>query len=203
MAILSLTSYGRSDGEFIITLSLKNRTKARLKYLDPPTTYSPLETLNLLQSLYPYYYYRKLLGGEDFGDRNVYILLPNPGILLIDTISPLDGLKRQSAQKRRMARAIKSSGLVIDESECMEVDNACSSQSDAKLDEEQLKAEVRSIYGALCLLPCQLPSAMSALHRPASDYSMMTLLYETVPVFEDAWIECLGDLGRYRYVITT
>ncbi|KAJ0103746.1 telomerase-binding protein est1a [Diaporthe amygdali] len=32
-------------------------------------------------------------------------------------------------------------------------------------------------------------------------YSMMTLLYETVPNFEDTWIECLGDLGRYRMAI--
>jgi len=27
---------------------------------------------------------------------------------------------------------------------------------------------------------------------------MMALLYETVPTFEDTWIECFGDLGRYR-----
>ena len=32
-------------------------------------------------------------------------------------------------------------------------------------------------------------------------YSMMALLYETVPAFEDMWIECLGDLGRYRMAI--
>ena len=32
-------------------------------------------------------------------------------------------------------------------------------------------------------------------------YSMMTLLLETVPAFEDTWIECLGDLGRYRMAI--
>ncbi|MCJ1405751.1 hypothetical protein MMC11_008981, partial [Xylographa trunciseda] len=32
-------------------------------------------------------------------------------------------------------------------------------------------------------------------------YSMMALLYETVPTFEDTWIECLGDLGRYRMAI--
>ncbi|KAH6976798.1 hypothetical protein EDB80DRAFT_757446 [Ilyonectria destructans] len=30
---------------------------------------------------------------------------------------------------------------------------------------------------------------------------MTALLYETVPAFEDTWIECLGDLGRYRMVI--
>ena len=30
-------------------------------------------------------------------------------------------------------------------------------------------------------------------------YSMMSLLYETVPAFEDTWVECLGDLSRYRY----
>lgn len=32
-------------------------------------------------------------------------------------------------------------------------------------------------------------------------YAMMTLLLETVPAFEDTWIECLGDLGRYRMAI--
>ena len=30
---------------------------------------------------------------------------------------------------------------------------------------------------------------------------MMALLYETVPAFEDTWMECLGDLGRYRMAI--
>ncbi|KAK0891340.1 hypothetical protein LTR91_024453 [Friedmanniomyces endolithicus] len=29
-------------------------------------------------------------------------------------------------------------------------------------------------------------------------YQMMMLFYETVPVFSDTWIECLGDLARYR-----
>jgi len=28
-------------------------------------------------------------------------------------------------------------------------------------------------------------------------YPLMALLYEAVPTFEDAWTECLGDLGRY------
>ncbi|OSS48215.1 hypothetical protein B5807_07842 [Epicoccum nigrum] len=32
-------------------------------------------------------------------------------------------------------------------------------------------------------------------------YQMMALLYETVPAFEDTWIECLGDLGRYRMAV--
>ena len=32
-------------------------------------------------------------------------------------------------------------------------------------------------------------------------YRMMSLLYETVPAFESTWIECLGDLGRYRMAI--
>ncbi|KAL8993607.1 MAG: hypothetical protein Q9169_006221 [Polycauliona sp. 2 TL-2023] len=32
-------------------------------------------------------------------------------------------------------------------------------------------------------------------------YSMMALLYETVTAFEDTWIECLGDLARYRMVM--
>jgi hypothetical protein len=32
-------------------------------------------------------------------------------------------------------------------------------------------------------------------------YSMMALLMESVPSFEEAWIECLGDLARYRMAI--
>ncbi|KAF7588023.1 hypothetical protein BBP40_006402 [Aspergillus hancockii] len=32
-------------------------------------------------------------------------------------------------------------------------------------------------------------------------YSMLTLLLETVPAFEETWIECLGDLSRYGVVI--
>lgn len=32
-------------------------------------------------------------------------------------------------------------------------------------------------------------------------YSMMALLMESVPGFEETWIECLGDLARYWMVI--
>jgi Est1 DNA/RNA binding domain len=32
-------------------------------------------------------------------------------------------------------------------------------------------------------------------------YSMMALLKESVPAFEDTWIKCLGDLARYRMAI--
>ena len=32
-------------------------------------------------------------------------------------------------------------------------------------------------------------------------YSMMALLYETVSNFEDTWVECLGDLKRYRMAV--
>ncbi|KAK4894523.1 hypothetical protein LTR49_028377 [Elasticomyces elasticus] len=47
--------------------------------------------------------------------------------------------------------------------------------------------------------------------RPASEeymlsfiylaYQMMSLLRETAPIFLDTWIECLGDLARYRMAI--
>lgn len=30
---------------------------------------------------------------------------------------------------------------------------------------------------------------------------MMALLLETVPIFSDTWIDCLGDLSRYRLAI--
>ncbi|CAK7206331.1 hypothetical protein SEUCBS139899_009120 [Sporothrix eucalyptigena] len=32
-------------------------------------------------------------------------------------------------------------------------------------------------------------------------YSIIALLYETVRAFEDTWVECLGDLSRYRMAI--
>jgi hypothetical protein len=32
-------------------------------------------------------------------------------------------------------------------------------------------------------------------------YQMMSLLLETVPSFEETWIECLGDLSRYRMAV--
>lgn len=32
-------------------------------------------------------------------------------------------------------------------------------------------------------------------------YRMITFLLGTVLVFEDTWIECLGDLGSYRMAI--
>jgi len=32
-------------------------------------------------------------------------------------------------------------------------------------------------------------------------YGLMALLYETVTAFEDTWVECLGDLARYRMAI--
>ncbi len=44
-------------------------------------------------------------------------------------------------------------------------------------------------------LPASLEHMLSFIYLA---YSMMALLFETVPTFEDTWIECLGDLGRYR-----
>jgi hypothetical protein len=47
-------------------------------------------------------------------------------------------------------------------------------------------------------LPASLEHMMTFIYL---SYSMMALLCETVPAFEDTWIECLGDLGRYRMAI--
>ncbi|RYP29533.1 hypothetical protein DL766_005337 [Monosporascus sp. MC13-8B] len=134
-------------------------------------------------------------------------------------------------------------GLVMVESKCIEVDNAQSSQNDAKLNDEQWQA-LTALHRTLLhehhdfFLASQHPSASPALRRLASKYamparmwrhgihsflellrhrlpaslehmltfiylaySMMALLFETVPAFEDTWIECLGDLGRYRMAI--
>ena len=58
------------------------------------------------------------------------------------------------------------------------------------------------IHSFLELLRNRLPDSLD--HMLAFiylAYSMMTLLFETVPAFEETWIECLGDLGRYRMAI--
>ena len=58
------------------------------------------------------------------------------------------------------------------------------------------------IHSFLELLRHQLPASLDyMLAFIYLAYSMIALLYETVPAFEDTWIECLGDLGRYRMAI--
>ena len=55
------------------------------------------------------------------------------------------------------------------------------------------------IHSFLELLRNSLPASLDyMLAFIYLAYLMMTLLLETVPAFEDTWIECLGDLGRYR-----
>ncbi|KAF5512568.1 EST/SMG-like protein 1 [Colletotrichum aenigma] len=58
------------------------------------------------------------------------------------------------------------------------------------------------IHSFLELLRHRLPSSMDhMLHFIYLAYSIIALLYETVPIFEDTWVEYLGDLGRYRMAI--
>ncbi|KDN65893.1 hypothetical protein CSUB01_11167, partial [Colletotrichum sublineola] len=58
------------------------------------------------------------------------------------------------------------------------------------------------IHSFLELLRHRLPASLEhMLTFIYLAYSMMALLYETVPTFKDTWIECLGDLGRYRMAI--
>lgn len=58
------------------------------------------------------------------------------------------------------------------------------------------------IHSFLELLRHRLPESLDyMLAFIYLAYQMMALLYETVPAFEDTWIECLGDLGRYRMAI--
>jgi hypothetical protein len=58
------------------------------------------------------------------------------------------------------------------------------------------------IHSFLELLRHRLPASLEhMLTFIYLAYSMMALLYETVPAFKDTWIECLGDLGRYRMAI--
>jgi hypothetical protein len=58
------------------------------------------------------------------------------------------------------------------------------------------------IHTFLELLRYRLPESLEfMISFIYTAYQMMSLLYETVPAFEDTWIECLGDLGRYRMAI--
>ncbi len=58
------------------------------------------------------------------------------------------------------------------------------------------------IHSFLELLRHRLPASLEhMLTFIYLAYAMMALLFETVPTFEDTWIECLGDLGRYRMAI--
>ncbi|KAF9883212.1 hypothetical protein FE257_003839 [Aspergillus nanangensis] len=58
------------------------------------------------------------------------------------------------------------------------------------------------IYSFLELLRHRLPDSLDhMLTFIYLAYSMMTLLYETVPAFQETWTECLGDLSRYRMAV--
>ena len=58
------------------------------------------------------------------------------------------------------------------------------------------------IHNFLEVLRYRLPESLDyMLAFIYTAYSMMTLLYETVPAFADTWVECLGDLGRYRMAV--
>lgn len=54
------------------------------------------------------------------------------------------------------------------------------------------------IHSFLDILIRRLPASIEPmLTFLCIAYSYMTQLYEMVPCFENTWIECLGDLGRY------
>ncbi|CRG87224.1 DNA polymerase 3 [Talaromyces islandicus] len=58
------------------------------------------------------------------------------------------------------------------------------------------------IHSFLELLRKRLPGSLEhMLTFIYMAYSMMTLLLESIPAFEGTWIECLGDLARYRMAI--
>ena len=58
------------------------------------------------------------------------------------------------------------------------------------------------IHSFLELLRHRLPGSLEhMLTFIYMSYSMMTLLLESVPTFKETWIECLGDLARYRMAV--
>ncbi|CAI7603428.1 unnamed protein product [Penicillium glandicola] len=58
------------------------------------------------------------------------------------------------------------------------------------------------VHSFLELLRQKLPGSMEyMLAFIYLSYSMITLLLESVPGFKETWIECLGDLARYRMAV--
>ncbi|KAL2818440.1 hypothetical protein BDW59DRAFT_128461 [Aspergillus cavernicola] len=58
------------------------------------------------------------------------------------------------------------------------------------------------IHALLELLRHRLPASLEyMLTFIYMAYSIMTLLLESVPSYEETWIECLGDLSRYRMAV--
>ncbi|OQE39832.1 hypothetical protein PENCOP_c006G01905 [Penicillium coprophilum] len=58
------------------------------------------------------------------------------------------------------------------------------------------------VHSFLELLRLKLPGSMEyMLDFIYLSYSMITLLLESVPEFKETWIECLGDLARYRMAV--
>ncbi|KAK5789532.1 hypothetical protein VI817_008655 [Penicillium citrinum] len=58
------------------------------------------------------------------------------------------------------------------------------------------------IHSLLEILRHKLPRSLEyMLHFIYTAYSMVTLLLENIPYFRETWIECLGDLARYRMAI--
>ncbi|KAJ5947434.1 hypothetical protein N7466_000449 [Penicillium verhagenii] len=58
------------------------------------------------------------------------------------------------------------------------------------------------IHSFLELLRQKLPKSLGHMQKFIYNaYPMITLLLETVPKFQETWIECLGDLSRYRMAI--
>lgn len=59
-----------------------------------------------------------------------------------------------------------------------------------------------SIHSSLELLRQKLPESREHIYTFIYiSYAAMVLLYEIIPAFQETWIECLGDLARYRMAI--
>jgi hypothetical protein len=61
---------------------------------------------------------------------------------------------------------------------------------------------LHGVYAFLEVLRHHLPASLDfMLDFLYLSYSMMALLYETIPIFADTWIECLGEMSQYRMAL--
>ncbi|KAK5425562.1 hypothetical protein LTR34_010986 [Exophiala xenobiotica] len=95
-------------------------------------------------------------------------------------------------------------GLVMVKKKCVEICHQ-QSQTTTKLSNEQWQALIalhRTLLQEHHDFFLASPHPTRLLHSGVSQQSMMMgLLMESVPTFHETWIECLGDLARYRMAI--
>lgn len=145
-----------------------------------------------------------------------------PTSLDIEEPSLIEEPETRSISQEQLVAEVQGiyAGLVEIEKKCMEADGDSKDticRPARTLNNEQWQSLIALHRNLLhehhdFFLASQHPDVLLSLRRLATKYSMPARMWRhgvraaldalrTVPEFEDTWIECLGDLGRYRMAI--